>query len=633
MDFFTHQEAARKRTSLLLFYYAMAVGLLVLSTYGAALITFGGKSHASLWNPTLFLGSVVGTLSVVAIGTLWQTMRLQQGGSAVAEMLGGTLLDPDPASAEDRQLRNVIEEMAIAAGVPVPQIYVLEQEHGINAFAAGHSPADAAIGVTRGCVRQLNRDELQGVMAHEFSHILNGDMRLNMRLMGVLHGILCLYIIGRVLIYFRSSSNSRQREGSNPLPLFGLLLIAIGGLGVLFGRLIQAAVSRQREFLADASAVQFTRNPQGIASALKKIGGVVDGAKLQTPRAASASHLFFGNGLGESWLGLMATHPPLEERIRRIDPSFDGVFPAVSEEYALDENGIGNFMPPVLGASGFTGRTAPPPPLRVSARRMVQQIGEPVNVSYATELLGSLPLELREAPRHPASAVSLLLALVLNRDPNARRVQLAGTTLNPELAAQAEAFAAQIAQLDPRVRLPLLNLCLPMLRTLAPSEWPQHRDTLEALIQADGQIDLFEFMVVKVIARHVEAWFNPTQSGVVQFYSFNPVAEDCTVLLSALAWAGSENESSAQAAFEAGAARLPLNENLPLLPSSECGLQAIDTALDHLAQSIPHIKKMALEAGAHAVAHDGFIHPSEAELLRALADTLGCPIPTFVEGV
>ena len=630
MDFFTHQEAARKRTSLLLFYYAMAVGLLVLSTYGAALITFGGKSHASLWNPTLFLGSVVGTLSVVAIGTLWQTMRLQQGGSAVAEMLGGTLLDPDPASAEDRQLRNVIEEMAIAAGVPVPQIYVLEQEHGINAFAAGHSPADAAIGVTRGCVRQLNRDELQGVMAHEFSHILNGDMRLNMRLMGVLHGILCLYIIGRVLMYLRS--DSRQR-GNNPLPLFGLLLIAIGGLGVLFGRLIQAAVSRQREFLADASAVQFTRNPQGMASALKKIGGVVDGSKLQTPRAASASHLFFGNGMAESWFGLMATHPPLEERIRRIDPSFDGVFPTVSEEYATEDNGAGNFMPPVIGAAGFSGRSTPPPPLRVSARRMVQQVGEPVNVSYAVELLGSLPVELREASRHPASAVALLHALVLNHEAGARRAQLASTTLHPDLAARADAFAAQIAQLDPRVRLPLLNLCLPTLRTLSPSEWPQHRDTLEELIQADGQMDLFEFMVVKVVAHQIEAWFHPAQSGVVQFYSFNAVATDCTVLLSALAWAGSEDASDAQLAFEAGAARLPLRESLPLLPPAECGLPAIDTALDHLAQSIPHIKKMALEAGAHTVAHDGFIHASEAELLRALADTLGCPIPPFVEGV
>jgi Zn-dependent protease with chaperone function len=330
MDFFEREGKARKKTTVLVVYFVIAVACIIASVYLASVVILYGVGaqqpesdqlpELALWNPMLFSYAMFGTLGVVVIGSLYKTIELTKGGSAVAESLGGRLLDPATTNPDEQKLRNVIDEMALASGVPVPKIYVLDEEKGINSFAAGHSTSDAAIGVTHGCITLLTRDELQGVIGHEFSHLLNGDMRLNLRLMGGIFGILCLAVIGRVLIYSRGGGS----KGRNPLLLLGFALIVIGAIGVFFGRLIQAALNRQREFLADASSVQFTRNPAGLSGALQKIGGV--GSQLESARAGEASHMFFGNGLGNPFLGMMATHPPLEERIRAIDPSWDGKF-------------------------------------------------------------------------------------------------------------------------------------------------------------------------------------------------------------------------------------------------------------------------------------------------------------------
>jgi len=329
MGFLEHQDRARTRTTVLVIYFAISVVCIIAAVYIASvLIVYGTQANRPpgspspelvLWDPAIFLYAALGTLSVVIIGSVYKIAALAKGGSAVAESLGGRLLSPNTADPSERQLRNVIEEMAIASGMPVPRIYVLDDEPGINAFAAGHTPGDAAIGVTRGCMTLLNRDELQGIIGHEFSHIANGDIRLDMRIMGVLFGIVCLAVIGQVLLY------SSRGRGRNPLLFLGLALIVIGAIGVFFGRLIQAALSRQREFLADASAVQFTRNPAGLSAALQKLGGT--GSQVKSAHAGEASHMFFGNGMGTSFLGAtLATHPPLAERIRAIDPSWDGKF-------------------------------------------------------------------------------------------------------------------------------------------------------------------------------------------------------------------------------------------------------------------------------------------------------------------
>jgi len=332
MDFFEQQEKARRSSKVLVVYFVMAVACIIASVYFASLLIFHGTQTQQqlgapipelvLWDPKLFLYVAVGTLGVVVLGSLYKTAALSKGGSAVAESLGGRLVNPNTTNPDERKLRNVVEEMAIASGVAVPKVYVLDDESGINAFAAGHAQGDAAIGVTLGCMTLLNRDELQGVIGHEFSHILNGDMRMNLRLMGVVFGIVCLAVIGRVLIFTRGG------KGKNPLMLLGLALIVIGAIGAFFGRLIQAALSRQREFLADASAVQFTRNAAGLSMALQKIGRT--GSRVESAHAGEAAHMFFENGLGKPFLGMLATHPAIEERIRAIDPAWDERFSSES---------------------------------------------------------------------------------------------------------------------------------------------------------------------------------------------------------------------------------------------------------------------------------------------------------------
>ena len=437
MDFFEHQDKARKNTKVLVVYFVIAVACIIASVYLASLLIFYGTQcqqqpgapppELVLWDPKLFLYVVLGTLGVVIIGSLYKTAALAKGGSAVAESLGGRLVNPNTTHPDERKLRNVIEEMAIAAGVPVPKIYVLDDEKGINAFAAGHAPGDAAIGVTRGCMTLLSRDELQGVIGHEFSHILNGDMRLNLRLMGVIFGILCLAVIGRVLIYSRGGSNDR-----NPLMLLGLALIVIGAIGVFFGRLIQAALSRQREFLADASSVQFTRNPAGLSGALQKIGGT--GSKLESAHAGEASHMFFGNGLGKPFLGMLATHPPLAERIRAIDPGWDGKFKtasvaAVAAESAREAGKPASSrspFPPIPGMPGARAGDAGFATNAVMMGAVLPNLGKPtpLHLRYAEELRNSFSEKVQSAAREPLDATALVYAMLLSPDEALRAKQL-----------------------------------------------------------------------------------------------------------------------------------------------------------------------------------------------------------------
>lgn len=339
MDFFEAQDVARRRTRLLVILFVAAVVLIILIIY-IVVHYLRGPRPGEVIDPVLLAVVAGGVVLLVGTGSGYRTLQLRRGGPAVAELLGGRRISPTTTDPAERRLVNVVEEMAIASHIPVPAIYVLDNEEGINAFAAGHSPTDAAVTVTHGTLQALTRDELQGVIAHEFSHIFNGDMRLNLRLMGLLFGILLLAVLGRILLYtgprgaYRGGTN-RRGGGGGQIVLIGLALLLVGYIGVFFGRLIQAAISRQREYLADAAAVQFTRNPQGIAGALKKIGASLEaggpGAQIANAHAEEANHLFFARGIGGLATRLFASHPPLVERIRRIDPTFDGHFELPAE--------------------------------------------------------------------------------------------------------------------------------------------------------------------------------------------------------------------------------------------------------------------------------------------------------------
>ena len=642
MNFFEQQAAARRRTGWLVFYYGIALALIVVAVYVAVLLivvrgnAHGGHLAAGLWRPDLFLWVAVCTLGLVGGGTLCKIAALRSGGAAVARMLGGQPIDPHTAVPEERRLLNVVEEMAIASGVPVPPVYVLDQEDGINAFAAGFSTSDAVITVTRGTLSYLNRDELQGVVAHEFSHVFNGDMRLNLKLIGTLFGIQLIALIGywTLRIVGRSSGGSRSRSkkggGAGAIVLLGVALLIIGYVGVFFARLIQAAVSRQREFLADASAVQFTRNPDGIAGALKKIGGLVEGSRVTAPQAEAASHLFFANGLAPRLTSLFATHPPLVERIRLIDPAFNGEFPKVARLAAE--------MPlPDLSGPALTPSPAPPPlpvaaAVAMTPRQATLRTGtlSPELLAGAATLLASIPTALRDAARGGLGAQAVCFGLLLSADAATRGRQTTALAGISGVLAEAERLEQQLHDLPMAARLPLGELALPGLRTLSQAQYSAFRDAAFALAAADEEIDLFEYAILRMVTRNLDPLYGFAKRTVVQYYSLTPLMSECAVLLSAMARFGATDESAAAQSFAQGWAALQAGDAQPLLPADQCGLDTVDHALDRLAAVPPLLKERVLHACAATAASDSQLTAEEAEMLRAVADSLQCPLPPFL---
>ncbi len=655
MDFFERQEKAHRKTKLLVFYFVLAVVALVVAAYFVMLVVFAaGQAHQYtgngeppglvLWNPQLLLEVTAGVLAVIFIGSAYKQNELAGGGSAVATLMGGRPVNPNTTDPNERKLLNVVEEMAIASGVPVPKVYLLDNEKAINAFAAGHSTGDAAIGVTRGCIEMLSRDQLQGVIGHEFSHILNGDMRLNLKLIGIIFGILCIATIGRVLLYARGGRRN------NALPLIGLVLILLGAIGVFFGRLIQAAVSRQREFLADASSVQFTRNPPGLSGALQKIGQYSFGSRLESEHAPDLCHMFFGNGVRDPFFNPLATHPPIPDRIRAIDPTWDGKFPPLAKDQAevVERAAIADLkrppapfpLPNIFGTALGTailasGGDDEKPPV-IKPHSVLPNLGNPtpLHLRYAEQLRDSLPDSVKAAAREPFDAVALIYAMLLSSDEKTRATQLAGLAqrVDPAIQQKTIALYPDAARAAAHAHLPMVNLALGALRHLSAPQYEQFSQTLQWLIESDGKVELFEFVLQKIVQHHLAPQFTKARPPIIQFYTLKPLVPDCVVLLSALANVGSTDTAETQKAFTVGAPylRAPDESELVLLPGGQCGVSQMDAALNRLAQAVPTIKKNLIEACIHTIGADGVILEAEAELLRAIADTLDCPIPPFV---
>jgi Zn-dependent protease with chaperone function len=645
MDFFEHQERARKRTTTLVIYFGLAVFLIILSVYFVFSLfvlrpdrAAGADSLRVWWDPRLFAWVAGGTISLVGLGSLYKVASLSSGGATIARSLGGRLIQRNTADPQERKLLNVVEEMAIAAGTPVPPVYLLEEEEGINAFAAGFTPDDAVIGVTRGCMELLNRDELQGVIAHEFSHILNGDMRLNLRLVGVLFGILLIALIGRGIM--RSAGMSRRKKGGGGAVLLGLALLLIGYIGVFFGNLIKSAVSRQREYLADAASVQFTRNPSGIAGALKKIGGLAQGATISHANAEEASHLFFGNALGSSLFDLFATHPPLVDRIRRIDPSFDGRFPssqAILAQRAVEDTGRRQApaRPKAAGApavSSFADHAAPT--VELEPGRFTSQVGapDPGHIAYASALIFDLPPELAELVRDPWGAHTAIYALLLNDDPQAQSAQLRylSEQCPQAIGDQIRKVFPVVRQLPPQARLPLIEMALPALHNLSENQYRLFKETIQQLVVADRKVTLFEYAIQRIVVEHLDRQFGAKRAGAA-YYSMRPLLPACAGLLSTLAHAGNRDDGQAQRAFAAGLGPLGSEAaGTAMLPRTSCGPAAMDQALDRLSAASSQIKKRVLQACAACASADRKITVEEGELLRVIGHSLGCPIPPLL---
>ncbi|WP_444900062.1 M48 family metallopeptidase [Microbulbifer sp. VAAC004] len=627
MNFFEHQDKARRNSGLLVGLFTLALILLVgLTTLvAAAAVSYSrGQAFSPLAIEQLLGWQTVGYIAltivaIVALGSLYKLQQLAAGGKVVAESLGGRKLNIAPQGPAEQRALNVVEEMAIASGTPVPDVYLIEDQ-AINAFAAGYKPCDAVIGLTRGCIENLNRDELQGVVAHEFSHILNGDTRLNIRIVGLLNGILIIGLLGHWLVR-GVYPNSRDNRGRIPLFALGLALMVLGYAGTLLGNLIKSAVSRQREYLADASAVQFTRNNAGIANALKKIGGYSTGSNLSSGRAAEFSHMFFSSGLKRSFFNLFASHPPLSKRIARLEPSWNGLYLNERSSTAQTQTKETN--------SGSTIHFVDSAPFQVALEAVDNSIACPSaqQVQYGRQLLESIPSAILQAAHDPFIARALIYHLLLHSGESERETQmvLLKKIAHPAVVREMHKLAPQLKALPDNARLPLLDLCVPALKVLVPQQYQVFKRNLIKLLRSDGKIEIWEWALYRVLMHAMEE--SPDRQ---RLSNKKGAGNDASrFLIAAIAHAGNSEYLPAKRAYEQGLKFLQL-EVTPLPSRKDIDLQHLDKAIAIASQMKPLEKPLLLKALVYTLNHNGIIKAEEIELLRAIADSLDCPMPPLV---
>jgi Zn-dependent protease with chaperone function len=633
MDFFGRQQQVRRMSARLVALFVVAVIGIIVTVALAVITAFGAWDSDPATIIGLAVAAAFATGLSIGLASLFRTVSLRGGGGKVAIELGGVLVPQDTTDPQLRRLRNVVEEIAIASGVPVPEVYVLPQEQGINAFAAGWSPTDAAVAVTQGSLERLNRDELQGVIAHEFSHVLNGDMRLNIRLIGLLFGILFLTVIGRELLrwgFFAGGGGRRrdgEKSGNNPLPLIGLAMVAAGLIGVLAGRLIQASVSRQREYLADASAVQFTRQTSGIAGALKKIAGLPAGSKIASPREEEVGHMLFGSGrrLGS----LFATHPPLADRIKVLEPDFDpSELDRLTQKWAQQPpDGQQEDI-----ALGLAPAAAEPKPATTAVQPsvVVTQVAAPTSESYARAgaLLGEIPDAVLARARDPHTVEPLVLGLLMAEDPAARDAQYRTLQekLGQPIADASLAEAGELSSLAPVHRLPLAEIAFPALRSLATTDQEALLGAVFALIHADGRITVFEYCLSRLLLHQLQESMKPKSGWREARRTLAATRDPALILLAVLAQAGAVSASRAQTAFDAGVAVLLPGQHAEYVPPPRgvVELESVWSALDDL---VPDDKSRLVQAIVAVIASDRTVTVAEGELLRTVCSLLHCPLP------
>lgn len=651
MNFFQAQDNARRKTWQLAALFAAAVlSLIVLTNLLIAAVFLWGDSYVSgeprpvldlLTNTPAeqWLLISTGVIGVISVASLFKYLTVSGGGRTIAEALGGQLINQNASDSKQRRLLNIVEEMAIASGVPVPPVYLIH-EPSINAFAAGFTVDDAVIGINQGTLDHLTRDELQGVVGHEFSHILNGDSRINLRLIAMLHGIVFIGIIGYGVL--RSMGGRSHRNNSNgglPILALGVGLMVIGYSGTFFGNLIKAAVSRQREYLADAAAVQFTRNPSGIADSLKKIGGLPAGSTMTAAAAQQMSHMFFGQSAQLFMNSLMATHPPLDVRIRAIEPGWDGRFNAVSPAQADEIDVTPGLMDTVSQlASGALSQPANPVyagdsiSVTVAAPEISEAVGEldESSLDGAAGIIGAIDPMLREAAHDAWASRALIYAMLLDADDQLREHQLAYLQAQAEAGVPEHVHRLQLAALalDEPHKLTLVAMAMPALKQLSDPQFRRFMDNTIAMIKSDRRIELIEWVLHRLLVKELRPHFDGPQRVSTRYRSVAQIAAAAVTLLSALARSGHDESGAQRRAFRAGMQELELPGEFDA--DADPNFTRLNDALKSLRQLKPLAKPRIIKACAAVALADGHVSGREGALLQGIAAALDCPLPPSI---
>jgi Zn-dependent protease with chaperone function len=645
MNFFERQEDARRVSRRLVVLFVIAVIAVVVTVNAASAFTYLAivpVRHAAGWSAALpngfFATNTIVALALIGCGTWWQTLRLSSGGEAVARMVGARQVDPSTRDLLEKRLVNVVEEMALAAGVAVPRVYVMDDELAINAFAAGHSLNDAVIAVTRGTLTRLTRDELQGVIGHELSHVINGDMRLNLRLISVLFGLMMIAMFGRFMMEL---SRGERGKGGGALILAGVVLWIVGYIGVFFGRLIKAGVSRQREYLADASSVQFTRNPDGIGGALRKIGGLGRteglGTRIDNAHAETLSHLFLGAARPNFVSGLMATHPPLEERLHRIYGHAVSFVDA--PEMPLQAALAAQRAAQPIGPGGL--------PLQAGVSPVAGWVNESADGSAIANAIGLLTPQATAFGRHAVSgpetgsiveaalldstAVQLLvLGLLIEKDRpmSGGQRELVTTVYGGGAAQQVDALHEAVAQLLPGRRLALLDRAMPALRKLPAASADRLLAACHVLIHDDARVTLPEFLLFTVLKRRIGT--GAQRAAPIRFHRVEDCTAEAALVLSLVAAVRAPDR--AQQAFAAAVPFVPAVEGL-LMQVDLMNLDGVSAALERLNRLAPLAKPQLIKAAAAVAFLEDHTNWQAASCLRTICAALDAPLPPHADAI
>jgi Zn-dependent protease with chaperone function len=623
MDFFAYQDRARRNTGLLLFYFIVAVLLIILAVNVVVyfFVAFFGEAQISSvpmerrLDSSVWLYISLGCLAVLCAGSLFRFLSLARGGSAVANMVNARHVDLATTEANERRYINVVEEMSIASGVPMPVLYVMDDEPGINAFVAGYQPTEAVMVVTRGALENLSRDELQGVVGHEFSHILNGDMRINIRLMAILAGILLIGKIGEILM----RDSGIHGRGRNRGMLLGVGLFVVGYIGLFFGRLIKAAISRQREFLADASSVQFTRNPAGIAGALYKIQQNMTGSLLQSKQAEDMSHMCFGKTMVIRFNKLLATHPPLPERIHAIDPQF--LKHQQGQEF-LQSDEVAAVPQQAQGLAGGHGYCA-------SASGLAESVGNPTprHLQLAASIHTRIPTEMLEQLHTAQGAQAVIYAMVTKKMNRQRGLAFLQQEVPARLVTTIQVQLSVLESLHRKFWLTSVDLAIAALKSLPQVERDTFLDTLNRLIRLDNKVSLLEFVLLSVLQKHLGR--DAERANPVQYNSYKQLGAEIRLIMSVLAHSSGQSTDKIKDALNRHMASFS-SDGVEMADIKRLTVKALTEALQRLNRMPAVMKRSFLLSCADLVIDDGIVMPEEAELLRAIAELLDCPMPPLL---